>query len=100
MLHDHQRRKSLALWREKIDAVVRCPLDSIRLDLTRCRCPLGCCTASMEAIDNVQDLLQFYPGGDSRLTVIVVGLSDGQKMKARDMYPPDRLQFDDDDKCL
>lgn len=41
----------MEIWLSSVDAILSMSLDTLRLDLTNCRCPAGCCRLWLEALD-------------------------------------------------
>lgn len=63
LLHRANTFELMYVWVMKIDAFLALDLDLLRLDLSNCRCPIGCCRLWKELLENLafDDTAERYP---------------------------------------
>ncbi|CAD6593275.1 MAG: hypothetical protein ASARMPREDX12_007006 [Alectoria sarmentosa] len=100
-IHDCYLDHLLEVWDPITEAFGQLRLHLLRLDVSKARCPLGCC----RLVKDVVELLDFQGQGPYPRRVELLGVLDHEKdslktiIDDRDLMPMDRLFFVDTPGC-
>lgn len=101
-IHDCYLDNLLEVWIPITEAFCQLRLHLLRLDVSRARCPLGCCRLAEAAVK----LLDFQEQGPYPKRVELLGVLDHEKdslktiIEDQDLMPLDRLFFVDTPGCI